>query len=182
MKLRKWFAAALAVPAALCGCMHVECDVTETYPETADIHWYKSPEQVPHAYTVMGQCRVSGAASDFSRDDMFRRLVRCGEAKGADAVLITEMKLQPDGTRVETSTSLRTLETTSPGMTNTFITMDRDFEGGYGRINRKNDSLAVTYRRIISAELLRYRRDDAGEPLPPAPVEKAAAETPALQQ
>lgn len=152
--------------ALLTGCMHVDCVINEAYPETTDIKRYDLKEKIPYQYKVIGTCQASGNYSDFSLDDMLRRLVQCGETNGADAVVILGMRVAPTGTRVVTDSGLTSLEATSSATSNTWEEMGRDFQGGYGNIRKNNPGTAVTYTRTVRAELIKYIFGEDGNPLP----------------
>lgn len=168
--LRKYdiclLSAALAVVFFLCGCMSVDCVISESYPATEKVEKFDKAVEIPYEYSVIGICQTEGNYTEFSYDDMLNRIVSEGMKNGADGVLILGMRVVPTGRVVQTSPLQTSIDASSAATTDTWEEIGRDFGGGYGSIRSKSYGTAPTYDRIIRASLLRFKRDSNGEFIP----------------
>ena len=165
--LRKYdiclLSAALAVVFFLCGCMSVDCVISESYPATEKVEKFDKAVEIPYEYSVIGICQTEGNYTEFSYDDMLNRIVSEGMKNGADGVLILGMRVVPTGRVVQTSPLQTSIDASSAATTDTWEEIGRDFGGGYGSIRSKTFGTAQTYDRIIRARLIRFVRNDKGE-------------------
>ena len=145
----------------LCGCMSVDCVMTETFPPVEDVKKYEKAVEIPYEYSVIGVCQTEGNYTEFSYDDMMKRIVERAGENGADGVLLLGMRVVPDGRVVQTSPLRTSLDATYDG--GQWDEINKDFGGGYGSIRSKNFGTAQTYDRIIRVQFIRFKRDSKGE-------------------
>ncbi len=148
----------------LCGCMSVDCVMTETFPPVDEVRKYDKAVEIPYEYSVIGVCQTEGNYTEFSYDDMMKRIVERAGENGADGVLLLGMRVVPDGRVVQISPLRTSLDATYDG--GQWDEISKDFGGGYGSIRNKNFGTAQTYDRIIRVQLLRFKRDAKGEFIP----------------
>lgn len=148
----------------LCGCMSVDCVMTETFPAVEKVEKFDRASEIPYAYDVIGVCQTEGNYTEFSYDDMMKRIVDKAKANGADGVLMLGMRVVPDGRVVQTSPLRDSLDGSSTG--NPWGEIGKDFGGGYGSIRSKSYGTSQTYDRIIRVQLLRFKRDTEGRFMP----------------
>ena len=161
----------------LCGCMNVECVMQETFEPVEEVKVYSQGEDVPYSYKVIGVCQTEGNYTEFSYDDMIRRMISEAGKNGADGIIVYGMRVVPDGRVVQTSPLRSTLDGTSSSSVNPWEEIERDFGGGYGSIRSKSFGLAQTYDRIIRAGFIRYKRDAKGEFIPLAEKDRVKIES-----
>lgn len=161
-----FFAAALL----LCGCMSIDCVMTETFPETEKVEKFDNAAEIPHAYNVIGVCQTEGNYTEFSYDDMMKRIIEKAKENGAEGVLMLGMRVVPDGRVVQTSPLRDSLDGSSNG--SPWGEIGKDFGGGYGSIRSKSYGASQTYDRIIRVQFIRYKRNEKGEFLPPPAPDK----------
>lgn len=161
----------------LCGCMNVECVMQETFEPVEEVKVYSQGEDVPFSYKVIGVCQTEGNYTEFSYDDMIRRMISEAGKNGADGIIVYGMRVVPDGRVVQTSPLRSTLDGTSSSSVNPWEEIERDFGGGYGSIRSKSFGSAQTYDRIIRAGFIRYKRDAKGEFIPLAEKDRVKIES-----
>lgn len=177
--LKKTFFLTFLASAALlafCGCMNVECVMQETFEPVEDVKIYDRSEDVPYSYKVIGVCQTEGNYTEFSYDDMIRRMTDEAKKNGADGIIVYGMRVVPDGRVVQTSPLRSTLDGSSSASGNPWEEIGRDFGGGYGSIRSKSFGASQTYDRIIRAGFVRFKRDAQGEFIPRSAEDKAKKE------
>lgn len=160
----------------LCGCMSVDCVMTETFEPTEEVKIYDKAADVPYSYKVIGVCQTEGNYTEFSYDDMMERMTKEAKANGADGIVVLGIRVVPDGRVVQTSPLRSSLDGTSSASGNPWEEISRDFGGGYGSIRSKSFGASQTYDRIIRARFIRYKRDAQGEFIPRGADDKDALE------
>ena len=68
----------------LCGCMSVDCVMTETFPPVDEVRKYDKAVEIPYEYSVIGVCQTEGNYTEFSYDDMMKRIVERAGENGAE--------------------------------------------------------------------------------------------------
>ena len=153
-----------------CGCMSVDCVMTETFEPVEKVEKFNNAKEIPHDYTVIGVCQTEGNYTEFSYDDMMKRIVEKAKENGAEGILMLGMRVVPDGRVVQTSPLRDSLDSSSNG--SPWGEIGKDFGGGYGSIRSKSYGASQTYDRIIRVQFIRYKRNEKGEFLPPRPADK----------
>lgn len=146
-----------------CGCMSVDCVITESFPPTEDVKKFDKNSDIPYEYKVIGVCQTEGNYTEYSYDDMMQKIIEKAAENGADGVLFVGMRVVPTGRVVQTSPLQTSIDAASAASANTWEEIGRDFGGGYGSIRSKTFGTAQTYDRIIRARLIRFVRNDKGE-------------------
>lgn len=179
LKKYNFFAmAAVLLSFVMCGCMSVECVMSETFEPTEEVRIYDKASDVPYSYKVIGVCQTEGNYTEFSYDDMMKRMISEGQENGADGIIVLGMRVVPDGRVVQTSPLRTSSDGTSTGGGNPWDDIGRDFGGGYGSIRSKSFGASQTYDRIIRVRFIRYKRDAKGEFIPRSEADKDEAPAP----
>jgi len=138
----------------------------ETFPQTSSIKIYDDATKIPAEYSVMGRCVCSGKYEQFSKEEMYRKVVAEAEAKGADAVLVYAYQVVPAGR--DESGLLRedsvSIWAEGSDEVSGWNQLTKDFDGGYSKIGKKDKSAnPLSYTRIVRAELLKFNTNLSAE-------------------
>ncbi|MFA7229707.1 MAG: hypothetical protein WC071_00405 [Victivallaceae bacterium] len=138
----------------------------ETFPQTSGIKIYDDATKIPAEYSVMGRCVCSGKYEQFSKEEMYRKIVAEAEDKGADAVLVYAYQVVPAGR--DESGLLRedsvSVWVEGSDEVSGWNQLTKDFDGGYNTIGKKNSAAnPLSYTRIVRAELLKFNTNLSAE-------------------
>lgn len=147
---------------AATGCMNFQYQGAEFTP-TGKASIYEHKKNIPDKkYLVMGKCVVSGRYNDITREEIYLRLQKEAESKGADAVLIRAYQIVPTGMSEKGLLNQDSVSLWSEGsVTNSgWNQLYGDFDQYYGQVGRKNkSSVPLSYTRIVRASFIKYDKN-----------------------
>lgn len=155
----------------LAGCVNFQYDGGTEEPGTEEVVVFSQADSIRSPYRVFGKATVSGDYTDISRDRLIAKLKSEAEAKGADAILITEQEVLPEpGSRsVEPRFSVGADYDGDAGSMR-LIQRGMDLTYGCYRDPMENEIVNTRYLRVLKAEFLKYTD---GKPRPAEVVEPA---------
>ncbi|QSH40818.1 hypothetical protein P0136_11280 [Lentisphaerota bacterium ZTH] len=153
---------ALTALTLLTGCMHFEYEGTK-FEECTKPSIFESRKKIPEKrYLVMGKCVAYGRYNDFTREEIYKRLLREAEGRGADAVLIDAYQVVPTALAESGLIHQDSINVWSEGSyTNSgWNQLYRDFDQYYGNIGEeRKSSVPLSYTRIVRASFIKYDKN-----------------------
>ena len=156
MKHLFFFLMLFAAAVFFSGCMSYEYDGVSAGTNTGKVAVFTDSAGIRTKYKVLGKATVSGNYREISREKMMSKLTGEAAKCGADAILIVEQQVIPDG---EMSRSVFDTSFSYDDSNRSWNKIDRDVSLAYGNIRNKPSDPAAqvqSYRRIIRAEFLQY--------------------------
>ncbi|MCP3966132.1 MAG: hypothetical protein GY750_06855 [Lentisphaerae bacterium] len=153
---------ALTVLSLLTGCMHFEYEGTK-FEECTKPNIYESRKKIPEKrYLVMGRCVAYGRYNEFTREEIYKRLLSEGEGRGADAILIDAYQVVPTSIAESGLIHQDSINVWSEGSyTNSgWNQLYRDFDQYYGNIGKdKKSTVPLSYTRVVRASFIKYDKN-----------------------
>ena len=150
---------------ALCatGCINFQYKGAEFTP-VEKAHIYENAKKIPdQKYLLIGKCVASGRYSEVTREEMYLKLQKEAEKRGADVVLITAYQIVPTGISEDGLLNEDSVSLWSEGsVTNSgWNQLYGDFDQYYGQIGKKNEntSAPLSYTRIVRATFIKYDKN-----------------------
>lgn len=119
------------------GCAPKAEYLGKTYPPTTNVDFFMNANEIKKDYEVMGEMTVKGQLGSRNAEDMQAKLIEEAKLKGADAILIEELKEVVTGTTSTTTGSIK----------------DNKKGTSYNEQTRTNESKD----KILTAKLLKYK-------------------------
>lgn len=145
------------------GCINFQYKGAEFTPtEKANI--YESAKSIPDQnYLLIGKCVATGRYNEVTREEIYKRLQKEAESKGADAVLVTAYQIVPTGISETGLLGQDSVSLWSEGsVTNSgWNQLYGDFDQYYGQVGKKDakSSTPLSYTRIVRASFIRYNKN-----------------------
>jgi hypothetical protein len=144
------------------GCINYQYK-GEQFTPTEKANVYENAKNVPdQKYLVMGKCVASARYDEVTREEMYIRLQKEAEKKGADAVLVTAYQIVPTGFSENSLLNQDSVSLWSEGsVTNSgWNQLYNDFDQYYGQVGKKDKGgTPLSYTRIVRASFLKYDKN-----------------------
>ncbi len=160
MNLKKFLPGIAAICMTLLGaCVDIQY-VGKEYTPTQSAVIYTKKSQIPvKNYTVMGKAVVSAPYKQFSAKEVRAKIIKKAESVGANAVLVVQYEVVPDGQEREDQALDDTPENAWP--------VDDNSESGIQELNDEFDydyggelpqGEVETFKRVYRCLFLRYKK------------------------